>query len=224
MSTASALLIIGLSLFLTSGVLGVSKLKKIPFVTLISLLGFGIALSIPFLLQEHWGTEVKFYWVLAAFIAVELSILFFEKHVRFFHDLVHHNIRELRILSFILMGVGFTVSEVGVTIGTHTGGIGTLLPLLPLKIMFGIFIHTVLTSLSSLMHVGALFTESALEAVFRFLNYYLRIALLSISHTLYIAFTDYHFSLYVLPFIALNLVFFFSIKNHLDKRNGWLPE
>lgn len=202
----------------------IAKKKHIPFHKAQSLFFFGVVLSVPFVLVEFLAFHAKSYVVVAAFIAIELGVLYFEKHVKEFHDLVHHNVKHLRFATFLLIGIGFTYSELVATILMNTGDVMTLLATLPLKATFGIFIHTVLTSLASLVHVGALFAENIFETLLRFISYYGRILLLSFSHYLYVFFNEHSFSLYVLPFLVFNLVFFFWAKAYLDKRRGILPE
>lgn len=218
------LLFLGLSLLAFGLIAGVAKIKGIALKTVSHLFLFGMALSIPFIMVEHMVFNLKFYLVILAFIAIELAVLFFEKHVKTFHNLIHHNVKEWRIASFVLIGIGFTYAEISAGILHHTGDLRELLTTVPLKAVFGVFIHTVLTSLGSLIHVGTLLAEGILETVFRFISYYLRIALISISHYVYALLAEHEFSLYILPFITFNLVLFFWAKDYLDKRRGLLPE
>ena len=59
--------------------------------------------------------------------------------------------------------------------------------------------------------------ENILETFLHFLSYYARLFLISVSHYLYVFFSEHEFSLYFLPFLTFNLVFFFWIKSYLDK-------
>ncbi|MFH0821051.1 MAG: hypothetical protein V1908_04725 [Candidatus Peregrinibacteria bacterium] len=216
------LLFIGLTVFIVSGISALARVKKVHMGTLLGLFALGMAFSTPFLLVEHWGEHFKFYVVIIAFLTIEFSLLVLEHHVKFLHDLIHHNVRHLRIVSFIVIGVGFTYTEVAYALLNHVAGEGGLATQLIFRTTFGVFIHTVLTSLSSLSSAGAALAENALEEVFRFLNYYGRIAFLSFAHYLYIFFSEKN-SLFILPFITFNLVCFFWAKRYLDKKRGALP-
>lgn len=216
--------IVGISFAVTGLLLALAKLKKTPFKTVLSLFIFGILLAAPFLLVEYLTSNLKFYLGILVFIAIEFGLLILEREVKCFHDLLHHNVKHLRFLSFVLIGIGFTYAEVIVEAISHHASLQELLASIPLKAIFGIFIHTVLTSLASLAHVGKLFAEELIESVLRFISYYLRIAFISLSHYLYVFFNDHEFSLYILPFVVFNFVFFFWAKRALDKKQGLLPE
>ncbi len=218
-------LLIGISVLLFYAMFTVARLKKIPLKTTVNLFLFGMALSIPFLIVEYLAFNLRFSVVILSFIAIEIGILFLERHVKYFHDLIHHNVKHLRFASFILIGIGFTYSEVAAfVVDNLSASTWEILKVIPQKAMFGIFIHTILTSSTSLVHAGALLAENILETFLHFLSYYARLFLISVSHYLYVFFSEHEFSLYFLPFLTFNLVFFFWIKSYLDKKRGLLPE
>lgn len=192
--------------------------KKVSFKSLLGLFLFGILISIPFIMVEFMGGHLKYYFVILAFIAIELGILFSEHRVKFFHDLIHHNIKELRFLSFLLIGLGFTYSEISFTILHHHGSMDALVSMLPFKTMYALLTHTVLTSAASLVHIGNLFSETIYETIIKLASYYSRIVLISVSHFLYVFSIEHNFMLLIVGLLGASLLSFIYLKNKIDTR------
>jgi hypothetical protein len=188
--------------------------KHIKSGTIISLFLFGIILSLPFVLIEHLAFNLKYYLVILAFIAIELIIVAIEHKWEYLHNLIHHNIKELRLLSFFIVSIGFTYSELSFHILCSTQSLGALLASLPIKAVFALFIHTVLTSSAAVLTS----TESIVEHVFLFLLYYIRLIFISISHYLYVFFLEHRLSYLLIPFLAYNIYLLFKHKRYLDKK------
>lgn len=188
---------------------------KVGFKSVFGLFGFGILIAIPFILIEHFGVNLNFIYVLAAFLLIELGILFFEHHIGYFHKLVHHNIRELRIVSFILIGLGFTYAEIGFTI-LHTSDVVELYNTLPFKTTYAILMHTVFASAASLVQVGQFLAEGVLATIIRSANYYIRITIISLSHYLYVFSIEHNLMILIGLMLILGIGTFFYIKHKLD--------
>ena len=213
------LLFSGFSLFLMGILLVAEWIKKINFKTSIGLFLVGILMSIPFILVEFLGAHLKFYIVILAFIAIESSILLFEHKIKYFHDLIHHNIKDLRIVSFFLIGIGFTYSEIAFSIFQSHGEIAEIMSILPLKTAYALLMHTVFSSAASLANFGNLFAENVLESIFKFISYYSRIAIISFSHYLYVFSIESHVSALIIPpLLIIGMIAFFTIKRYLDKK------
>lgn len=209
------LLFVSLSLL----VFGLIKLiqkrnRKIKSGTILALFLFGILLSIPFVLIEHLAFNLTNYLVILAFIAIELIVVTVEHKWEYLHNLIHHNIEELRLLSFFLVSIGFTYSELSFHILNNSHGVWELLMSLPLKAVFALFIHTVLTSSAALLTA----TESIVEHVFMFLIYYVRLVLISLSHYLYVLFQEHKATYLLIPFLAYNIFLLLRHKKYLDRK------
>ena len=192
--------------------------KKVNFKSLVSLFLFGMLMSIPFIMVEHMGSHLKYYFVILAFIAIELGILFSEHRVKYFHELIHHNIKELRFFSFILIGLGFTYSEISSTILNSHGPMNELMSILPFKTAYALLTHTVLTSAASLIHVGNMFAETIYETVFKLVSYYSRIVFISLSHFLYVFSIEHNLMLLVSALLVGCTVAFFYLKKEVDTK------
>ncbi len=210
-------LFLGFSLVLMNIIVFTEWKKKIPFKTLVSLFLFGVLLSTPFILVETVEVNLKYYFVILAFILIEVSILYFEHKIKYFHNLVHHNIRELRIVSFFLIGIGFTFSEIAFYIFHSGDTVYEIIQMLPLKTIYALFMHTVLTTASSLTGIGNYIVDNVYESILKFISYYLRIAIISTSHFLYVFFAEHHYTTPLLLFLALSLIAFFYYKKALDE-------
>ena len=209
------LLFLSLSLFVFILLRVVQKRKRhIKPGTIMSLFLFGIALSMPFVLIEHLAFNFKYYLVIIAFIAIELIAVTIEHKCEYLHNLLHHNIRELRLLSFFIVSIGFTYSELTFHILCSTQSLGDLLYSLPIKAVFALFIHTILTSSAAVLTS----TESVVEHVFLFIIYYIRLIFISISHYLYVYFLEHRLSYLLIPFLAYNIYLLFKHKKYLDKK------
>lgn len=210
-----ALIFIGLSLFVLGLLTFIQKRRKrIGNRTILSLFLFGILLAVPFVLIEHLAFNLKYYLVILAFIAVELIIVSVEHKWEYLHNLIHHNIKELRLLSFFIVSIGFMYCELSFHILNSTQSTVELLASLPIKAVFSLFIHTVLTSSAAVLTT----TESIVEHFFLFLLYYLRLIFISISHYLYVFFLEHKLSLLLIPFLAYNLYLLFKHKKYLDQK------
>lgn len=190
--------------------------QKVSFKSLIGLFLFGILISIPFIIVEYFGSHMKYYFVILAFIAIELSLLFFEHKIKYFHDLIHHNIKHLRILSFLIIGLGFTYSELSFTILHYHGSMDTLIGILPFKTLYALMAHTVLTSAASLVHIGNLFSETIFETIIKLVSYYSRIVIISVSHFLYVFSIEHNFMLLIAGLLGTGLLSFFYLKKKID--------
>lgn len=212
------LLFLGFSLALMSILLITEWNKKIKFKSLVSLFLFGILMSIPFVLIEYLSFTLKYYLVILAFIAVELGVLYCEHKVKYLHDLIHHNIKDFRIISFFVIGIGFTYSEVAFHIFNSQGPVMEIVKNIPIKMVYSLLMHTVFTSATSLANVGSAIAQSFYETVFKFISYYLRITIIGISHFLY-AFSISHHLIYLMIFVLIcGICSFFYFKKSLDKK------
>jgi len=180
---------------------------------LLGLFLFGILLSIPFVLVEYMSVQLKYYFVILAFIAIEFGAVILEKKWKYLHHLIHHNVKSLRILSFFAISVGFTFSELSFYILSSHETLREIMVALPLKTLFALFMHTVLTSSTALINA----TESFFEHVSLFIINYMRLVFISVSHYLYIFIAEHHAATWLLiPFLALNMILFFRHKRYLD--------
>ncbi len=191
--------------------------KKVDFKSVLGLFGFGALISVPFVLIEHSGLHMSYLYVIAAFVFIELGILFFEKHVSYFHELIHHNVRELRIASFLLIGLGFTYAEIGFTILDNSDTV-ELLSTIPFKTTYALLMHTVFASAASLIQVGelGLLAEGIEATLFRVINYYSRIGIISVSHYLYVFSIEHNLMLLIGGLLLAGIGAFFYIKRQLD--------
>ena len=189
--------------------------KKVDFKSVLGLFGFGAIISIPFVLIEHSGLHLSYLYVIAAFLFIELGILFFEKHVGYFHELIHHNVRELRIASFLLIGLGFTYSEIGFTI-LESHDMVEIINTIPFKTTYALLMHTVFASAASLVQVGGLIAEGLEATLFRVVNYYVRIGIISVSHFLYVFSIEHNLMLLIGALLVAGISAFFYIKRQLD--------
>ncbi len=196
-----------------------SHVKKVNFRSMVSLFLFGMMLSIPFIMVEYMGGHLKYYLVILAFITIELGVLILEKKIKFLHDLIQHNVKELRITSFILIGLGFTYSEISFTLLHAVHTFSELMTILPFKILYSLLAHTVLASTASLVSVGSLFAETIYETVFKLASYYGRVVIVSISHYLYIFSMERNFILLIAALLITAVVTFFYVKKHLDLKH-----
>lgn len=212
----SIALFLGISLLLMGILIGIQQKKQVHFHTLMGLFVAGIIVSMPFLFVEHLGFKLKYYFVILAFIAIESAILYLENRVKPFHDLLHHNIPKLRMVSYLIMGIGFTFSEISFYIFSHAHD-GVVMGALMIKTLYAVFMHTVLTSAAGIAHLAEAVVETS-QAIFRMLSYYIKIAIISVSHYLYIFFLEHKFTLLMIPFILLNIYLFFRLKKYLDHK------
>ena len=199
--------------------IGLVHYKKIDSKTALGLFVFGMLISIPFLMVEYMGHHLKYYLVILVFIAIELGIVLLEKKVKYFHDLLHCNIKRLRIMSFLIVGLGFTYSEISFTLLSQSQEIGEIAHLLPLKVSYSLLAHTVLASAASLVRVSSFFAETIYETILKVLSYYGRIALISLSHYLYIFSMERNLIILIVGMLALSTVTFFYLKDHLDAKH-----
>ncbi len=197
-----------------------SHYKKVDFKSMLSLFLFGMLISIPFLMIEYMSGNLKYYFVILAFIAIEVGILYSERKIKYFHDLVHHNVKHLRIVSFLLIGLGFTYSEISLTIFKSSKDMAELMQTLPMKTTFSLLTHTVLASATSLIHVGNLFAETILETAFKLFSYYARITVISMSHFLYVFSIQNNMIILTLGMLTVGIVAFFYLKRHIDLRSA----
>ena len=211
------MLFLAFTLLVMTALIATEWTKRISFKSLAGLFLFGVLISTPFVLIEHMAMEMKYYFVILAFIGIELGILYCEEHISFFHNLIHHNVKALRIISFLIIGLGFTYSELSATILHSHMATAELFSVLPFKAVYALLMHTVLTSASTLIHVGNLFAETVFETVFKFISYYLRITVISLSHFLYMYAAENHLGNLMAVLLAGSMVFFFYIKQRLDK-------
>lgn len=211
------LLFLAFSLLCGLALKGIHRFKKVDYKLIFGLFLSGVLFSIPFLIIEHLHSYSGFYIVALVFIGIEMVVFFLKKRRMHLHNMLHHNIKNLRFVSFFVIGLGFAYTQVNSTIFTATGQWHDLITLLPIKIVYVLLMHTLFTSGLSLMHVGSLFAETIYETVFKLLGYYLRITVISVSHYLYpLSFGNNLFYLMIFCLI-LGMVAFFYIKRRLDK-------
>ena len=212
------LLFLGFSLILMSILIFTEWNKKIEFKSLVGLFLFGILMSIPFVLIEYLGFTLKYYLVILAFISIELGIIYCEHRVKYLHDLINHNLKDFRIISFFVIGIGFTYSEVAFHIFSSSGPVIEIIKNLPIKMVYALLMHTVFTSAASLANLGNMVAKSFYETVFKLVSYYLRITIIGISHFLYL-FSVLHHLIYLMIFVLICGVFaFFYFKRRLDDK------
>ena len=212
------LLFLGFSLILMSILIFTEWTKKIEFKSLVGLFLFGILMSIPFVLIEYLGFTLKYYLVILAFISIELGIIYCEHRVKYLHDLINHNLKDFRIISFFVIGIGFTYSEVAFHIFSSSGPVIEIIKNLPIKMVYALLMHTVFTSAASLANLGNMVAKSFYETVFKLVSYYLRITIIGISHFLYL-FSVLHHLIYLMIFVLICGVFaFFYFKRRLDDK------
>ena len=208
------LLFLGLSFFVMSLLILIQvRNKKIEPSALLGLFLFGVVLSIPFIVVEHLSLHLKYYFVILAFIGIEIAVVSLEHKWKYLHDLIHHNIKTLRLLSFLVVSLGFTYSELSFYVLHSTHSIGELIAILPIKGIFALFMHTVITSSATLITA----TESMLEHIFLFFLYYIKLVFISVSHYLYVFFSEHKATYLLIPFIAINAFLLFRHKKYLDK-------
>lgn len=212
------LLFLGFSILAAGTVILAEHYGKTDLKSTLGLFFFGILISIPFIMIEFMGSGLKYYMVISAFILIELGILYSERKIKYFHDLIHHNVKNLRILSFLLIGLGFTYSEISVTILHYHGDISELLNILPFKTAYALLAHTVLSSAASLTHIGSLLSETVFETVLKVVNYYSRIALISASHYLYVFSVEHNFVILIGTIIVAAMLSFFYYMDKLDRQ------
>lgn len=188
--------------------------KKVSLSSVIGLFAFGALIASPFVLIEHM--HLSHFYVIVAFLLIELIILFSERHIGYFHELIHHNIRTLRIASFLLIGFGFTYAEIGFSILQSTGDIIEFINTIPFKTTYALLMHTVFASAASLVQVGELLGEGLIVAAMRALTYYIRIGIISVSHYLYVFSLEHNLMLMIALILALGITTFFYIKHKLD--------
>ena len=212
------LLFIGLSLLVAIVLIGVKLNKKIQFHTIIGLFLFGVMLSIPFILVEHFTFGISIFMVILAFIVIEAVLSLLEHKIKFLHDLIHHNIKELRIISFLLIGLGFTYGEIGVTILEGSSSMTELINTLPFKTTYALLMHTVFAYAASLIQVGEALVEGIIGTLISKAIYYIRIGLISVSHFLYVFSIEHNLMFLISIILVIGVSAFFYIKTHLDTK------
>jgi len=192
--------------------------KKAGFKVVLGLFLFGMLMSVPFIMMEFTTGYLDYYYIAAAFILIELAVLFFERHVHFFHELIHRNIKELRIISFLLIGFGFTYAEISLSILHSSGDMTELINTLPFKTTYAVLMHTVFASAASLVKIGGELVGDLLVAFVRAIVYYVRIAIISVSHYLYVFSVEHNMMPLIAAILAVGLISFFYIQNRLDTK------
>jgi len=194
--------------------------KKAGFKVVLGLFFFGMLMSVPFIMMEFTTGYLDYYYIAAAFILIELAILFFERHVHFFHELIHHNIKELRIISFLLIGFGFTYAEISLSILHSSGDMTELINTLPFKTTYALLMHTVFASAASLVKIGGELAGDLIASLIKAAVYYLRIAIISVSHYLYVFSVENNMMPLIAAILAVGLVSFFYIQDRLEAKPG----
>jgi len=190
--------------------------KKVNLKSILGLFSFGMIISVPFVLIEHLHLHLNLLYVILAFIFIELGILYFEHRVHYFHELIHHNVKELRIASFVLIGLGFTYSEIGSTILSSSGDIAELIHTIPFKTTYALLMHTVFASAASLVLIGRALINGFMGAFFRMIGHYIRIGIISVSHFLYVFSIEHNLMPLIGLFLITGVICFFLIKRQLD--------
>jgi hypothetical protein len=190
--------------------------KKVDLKSIFGLFTFGMIIAVPFVLIEHLHLNLSLLYVIAAFIFIELGILYFEHRVHYFHELIHHNVKEMRIASFVLIGLGFTYTEIGLTILSSSGDIIELVNTIPFKTTYALLMHTVFASAASLVLIGRVLLDGVLGTVLRMIGHYIRIGIISISHFLYVFSIENNLLPLIGGVLAIGILCFFLIKKRLD--------
>lgn len=212
------LLFIGLTLLVGTILFGVKMNKKIKFNTILSLFFFGVMLSIPFILIEHLAFGISILLIILIFIAIEALLSLLEYKVKFLHDLIHHNIKELRMISFLLIGFGFTYGEISATILGGSSSMTELISTIPFKITYALLMHTVFAYATSLIQIGEVLAEGFIGSLMRAATYYIRIGIISISHFLYAFSIEHNLILLIGILLTAGTSAFFYFKKHLDSK------
>lgn len=212
------LLFIGLTLLVSAILFCVKLNKKIKLNTVLGLFFFGVMLSIPFILVEHLTFGVSIFLIILIFIAIEALLSSLEHKVKFLHDLIHHNIKELRMISFLLIGFGFTYGEIGATILGGGSSMTELINTIPFKATYALLMHTVFAYASSIIQVGETLIEGVIGTLISKGTYYLRIGIISISHFLYVFSIEHNLMFLIGIILAIGVGAFFYIKTHLDTK------
>lgn len=178
------------------------------------LFAFGVWLSTPFIIVEHMGEHLKYYIMVLAFMLIEMTAVAVEHRWKYLHHLIHHNVKRLRILSYLMIGAGFAYSELTFYVLTTHDPLRIVLASLPFKALFAVFTHTVLTSSTAVINA----TESALEHAMLFLLNYLRLVFISVSHYLYLFITESRLAVWLIPFVIVNILLFFRHKKYLEDK------
>jgi len=210
------LFFIGFSLLALTALIATARFyRKVELKAIMGLFAFGILISTPFILIEHFGVNLNLLYVIAAFLFIELGILLFEHHVKYFHDLIHHNVKELRIASFLLIGFGFTYSEIGFTI-LGSNDMTELLSTIPFKTTYALLMHTVFASAASLVQVGKLVVGGLHATIMRFATYYIRIGIIGVSHFVYMFSIENNLMFLIGALLIVGIASFFFMKRQID--------
>ena len=211
------LLFIGITLLVAAILFGVKLNKKIKLNTILGLFFFGVMLSIPFILVEHLAFGISIFLIILIFIAIEALLSSLEHKVKFLHDLIHHNIKELRMISFLLIGFGFTYGEISATI---LGGnsMTELINTIPFKATYALLMHTVFAYATSFIQMGEILIESFIGSLIRTATYYIRIGIISVSHFLYVFSIEHNLMYLIGILLAIGIGAFFYFKKHLDTK------
>jgi len=212
------LLFIGLTIIAIGALLGVKLNKKIGVKNIIGLFLFGAMLSIPFILVEHLTFGIALYLIILTFIIIEVLLTLIEHKVKFFHDLIHHNIKELRIFSFLLIGFGFTYAEISTTILVGGRDMTELINTIPFKTTYALLMHTVFAYAASFVQVGEVVMEGVFGSLIKMVTYYIRIGIISVSHFLYVFSIEHNLMFLIGIILAVGIGAFFYIKKHLDTK------
>lgn len=212
------LLFIGLTIIAIGALLGIKLSKNIEFKNIIGLFLFGAMLSIPFILVEHLTFGIALYLIILAFIIIEALLILIEHKVKFLHDLIHHNIKELRIFSFLLIGFGFTYAEISTTILAGGRDMTELINTIPFKTTYALLMHTVFAYAASFVQVGEVIIEGIFGSLIKMITYYIRIGVISISHFLYVFSIENNLMLLIGTLLIVGIGAFFYIKKHLDTK------
>jgi hypothetical protein len=206
-------LFLGLT-FLATGLLLAIQLKRrrLKPSLLLGLFLFGIWLSVPFVIVENLGEQLKYYFMILSFIGIEGTVVLLEHKWKYLHHLIHHNVKSLRLLSYFVISAGFAYSELIFYVLHSQETLRVILMMLPFKAIFALFVHTVITSSTALINA----TESTFENIFLFLINYLRLVFISVSHYLYLFILEHKATYLLIPFLILNIVLFFRHKKYLE--------
>jgi hypothetical protein len=189
--------------------------RKVGPSTILGLFAFGALMSVPFVLIECFGEHMNYFYVVATFLLIELGTLFFEHRIAYFHELVHHNIKKLRIASFLLIGLGFTYAEISYAI-MHNHDIIELLNTIPFRATYALLMHTVFASAASLVQIGKQMTNEFQATLLKAIAYYIRIAIISFSHFLYVFSVEHNLMLLIGSLLVIGVFTFFQIKKLID--------
>lgn len=191
------LLFAGILSILFIGLMVSARLKKKrPLKPMVFQFSYGMLLAIPFITIELLSGHIRPI-LLFPIVFLEFLALFCEEHIAFLDHSIKRSLAHLGLLSYIIIGLGFTYTELLFFI-FHTEEVGDVMAYGPFKMIFAIAVHT-----SLFLSVGV----AALgHKIWNIVKYYLDIAHIGFSHFLYLFFAHAHVSYLFVPLLVINIL------------------